>query len=177
MSTQSILKHSLVFFDESVMTTALNGETALDLTNVTTYNTFDTWGLTPSSKPKIVLPPYRENFIDVAGYNGSIDATEVLGSVIYSLREDTIEFYIQDYPTISGVKVTFEGLKRAIANVLHGKRMAMYLESDPGVVYLGRWAIDDMHTEEAWSVVTLKYKIDPYGYLITAGTKASRMTF
>lgn len=176
MSTQSIFVHSLVFFSEDVLNTALENEAAINLSGVTTYNTFDTWGLIPSSKPKIVLPPYKENFIELAGANGGIDATEVLGSVVYGYREDTVEFQIQDYPLDGQTRMTFEQLKRAIANALHGKRMAMYLESDPGVVYAGRWAIDDMHTEEYWSVVTLKYKIDPYGYLTSAGTAASRMT-
>lgn len=139
--------------------------------------TYDDWGLLPAQKPFIALPPYKENFVDVPGANGSIDAAGIYNLIstidepLYGLREGSWEFYVEKYKniteTISGQSVTrkqtFEELKREIANYLHGQRKIVALTSDPYVFYKGRFSIDDMHTDEYWSVITIKYTIDPYG--------------
>lgn len=147
--------HSLIFTNESGVT----------------KNTYDDWCLLPASKPSIVLPPVKGSYVDILGANGSLDAVEALGSITYGDREESIEFYIEKYNTFK----TFEALKREIANFLHGKKMSVQLASDPTVYYNGRWWIDDMHTEESWSMITLNYRLEPFGHFDSP--TGSRLTF
>lgn len=162
-STRAKAVHSLIFAPVSSMKIT-------DYPNLPTPSasscrcTYDSWGLIPSAKPFIALPPVKENFIDIPGADGSIDASGIYnGQVLYGMRENSIEFYVEHYPLKNNVKLTFEELKREIANFLHGQRLLVALVSDPYVFYEGRWSIDDMHTDESWSVITLKYVLDPKG--------------
>lgn len=177
MSEQSVWTHGLVFFPYTTdIKEAITNDQSIDPAHLTKISTYDDLGLIPSSKPFIKLPEYKQNFVDILGKNGSIDATEILGSVMYANRQDTIEFYVREYPIVNGVRLTFEQLKRVIANFLHGKELCVYLESDPEVFYAGRWAIDDMHTEESWSLITLSYTLETYGYYFTVPQTGERRT-
>ena len=183
MSSKSVLTHSLVFFPYGEnYDTIIHGDgttppSSIDPTSLQKTSTCDNWGLIPSKKPRVKLPEYKSNFVDILGKNGSIDATEILGSVVYGDRQGSIEFYIEEYPMDNNVRMTFEQLKRTIANYLHGKKVCMYLESDPTVFYVGRWAIDDMYTDESWSVITLKYDLETFGYYFTVPASGNRTTF
>lgn len=161
-SDRAIEVHSLIFFD-------VDADIFKPDHNPTTVkNTFDAWHLLPSKKPSFVLPPLKSNYVELMGANGSIDATTVLtGEETYGLREDSLEFMIQDYDAVTEANKTFEALKRQIATYLHGKDKLVALASDPIVFYRGRWVIDDMHTDEYWSVITLKYTLEPYGWYTT----------
>jgi hypothetical protein len=161
MSTESVLTHALVFADPIDISELTNTSPTVSFTN--TINTYDDWGLIPSKKPVIVLPPVKSDYTDVPGANGKLDLTDVLGSVTYDTREETLEFYVQEYKMRNGSRMTFEDLRREIANYLHGKRLSMYLESDPGVFYTGRWYLEETTTEESWSVVNIRYVLEPYG--------------
>lgn len=187
MSTKSILTHSLVFFPygenyDTIIhgddtTTPPTPPSSINPSLLVTKSTCDDWGLIPSKKPRVKLPEYKQNFVDILGKNGSIDATEILGSVVYGDRTDSIEFFVEEYPISNGVRMTFEELKRTIANYLHGKKLCMYLESDPSVFYVGRWAINDMYTDESWSVITLDYTLETFGYFFTVPISGNRNTF
>lgn len=159
MSDRAIEVHSLIFMDED----------SYDSGHSPSYvrNTYDNWLLLPSKKPSLVLPSVKNNFVEVMGADGALDASGIYkntGDPTYGLREDSIEFYIESYKTISGVKQTFEQLKREIATYIHGKRKIVILASDPTIFYTGSWLVDDMHTDENWSVITLKYTLDPWGH-------------
>lgn len=161
-TTRAIEVHSLVFAPVSSMKITNYPTLPVPASSVCRC-TYDSWGLIPSSKPFIALPPVKENFVDIPGANGSIDATGIYGGELYGMREGTQEFYVDHYPIENGAKLSFEELKRRITNFLHGNRLLVALVDDPYVFYEGRWMIDDMHTEESWSVITLKYILDPYG--------------
>lgn len=161
-TAKAIEVHSLVF--ASVDSMKITDYPTLPIPSASECRcTYDSWGLIPASKPFIALPPVKDEFVDITGADGSIDATGIYGKELYGMREGSIEFYIEHYPFRNNVKISFEELKREIANFLHGKRLLVSLVSDPYVFYEGRWSIDDMHTNENWSVVTLKYMIDPKG--------------
>lgn len=177
MSEQSVWTHGLVFFPYSTdIKEAIASNQSINSTLLTKVSTYDDWGLIPSSKPFIKLPEYKPNFVDILGKNGTIDATEILGSVMYTDRQDSIEFYVREYPIVNGVRLTFEKLKRMISNYLHGKDLCVYLESDPEVFYAGRWNIEDMHTEENWSVLTVHYTLETFGYYFTVPQSGNRFT-
>ena len=157
ISQKAISVHSLIFSSGEAPGTELK-------------NTYDDWLLIPSKKPVIVLPPVRTNFVEVMGMNGAIDASTILDTTTpasnkkptYGLRESSIEFYIPEYKP----NVTFESLKRSIATFLHGKNMAVRLASDPDYYYYGRWEINEMYTDENWSVITLDYHLEPAAYSV-----------
>lgn len=164
MTSKAIEVHSLIFSPYQTAATAQNS-----------INTYDEWLLLPSKKPVLALPPVRTNFVEVLGMNGVYDASGILDTTnhnpTYGMREGSIEFYIEDYKT----NMTFESTKRAIANYLHGKQVTVSLASDQGVYYDGRWEIDEMHTDENWSMITLKYYLDSHGWYMSSGTKHSTL--
>ena len=151
MSTESKLKHSLIFKHD-------------DNTNV--KNTYDDWHLIPTKKPVIALPAVRQNYIEVLGRNGDLDSTEVFGKVVYGMREGSIEFLIEKYDT------TFEDLIHEVATYLHGQYRRVILEDDPNRYYVGRWAINEARTDESYSVITLDYKLQPFCVNIQTGVKS-----
>lgn len=164
ISSEAIATHSLTFATD-VKLDAVNGTATIAFDD--SKNTYDDWGLIPSKKPVIVLPEYQESYTEIPGKNGDLDASDAVG-LYYKSRRSEIEFYVREYPIVNGTRLTFEDLKRVIANYLHGKRKLVRLESDPAVAYSGRWYIDDMHTDDHYSMITLGYVIDSHGIWINA---------
>lgn len=159
--------HSLIFTDYKVLPSSQS---------YVEKNTYTEWLLLPSKKPVIVLPPVRTNFVEVLGMNGVYDASGILDTEnhnpTYGMREGSIEFYIEDYKPGQ----TFESTKRSIATFLHGKMLTMSLASDQGFYYDGRWEIDETHTDENWSMITLKYFLEPFAWHMENG-QAKYTTF
>lgn len=159
ISQRAIEVHSLIFCPYNDPTTELK-------------NTYDDWLLLPSKKPVIVLPPVRTNFVEVMGMNGTLDASGILDTSTqvyenkkptYGMRESSIEFYIPEYKQ----NVTFESLKRSIASFLHGKNLSVKLASDPNYYYRGRWEVNEAHTDEHWSMITIDYHLEPPAYSVS----------
>lgn len=76
---------------------------------------------------RIIPPSVKENYVDIAGGNSSIDLTEAVGGVAYSDGEIEFKFTLKDFD-----------LKEQMKNDLHGKRMQIILEREPEFYYDGR---------------------------------------
>ena len=76
---------------------------------------------------RIVPPSVKENYVDIAGGNSSIDLTEAVGGVVYEDGEIDFKFTLKDFE-----------LKEQMKNDLHGKRMQIVLDREPEFYYDGR---------------------------------------
>lgn len=121
-------------------------------------NTWDDWHLIPANRPVIVPPTPNMSEVAVPGMSGSIDTTELLaGYPTYSVRSGSIQFivdldYWPDWSTAYSTIMTY----------LHGKRMRMILDDDPGYFYEGRFAVNQWASGASYSTITINYSVHPY---------------
>lgn len=120
-------------------------------------NTWDDWHLIPSSRPFVAMPEVNANAVDIPFRDGSLDITEaVTGFVTYKDRDGSWEFYIHnDYSY-------WANLLREIANYLHGKRFAVWLEDEPEYYYEGRLSLEDYKPGKNYSTLSIHYVLHPY---------------
>ena len=124
-------------------------------------NTYDDWHLIPSSRPVILPPPIKTNYIDIPGRDGKLDYSEaLLGRPTYENRTGSLEFIVEN-----GYR-DWAGLYTEIMQNLHGKRKNICLEDDPGYYYTGRLAVSDWESasDGTWSTITIDYELEPFKY-------------
>lgn len=120
-------------------------------------NTWDDWHLIPTTRPVVLPPSVRTKYVEIPGMDGNIDITEALtGRPSYGNRTGSMEF-ITDVDFMS-----WEHLYSRIMNYLHGKRMKMTLEDDPGYYYEGRFSINQWKSDKLWSTITIGYDVGPW---------------
>ena len=102
---------------------------------------------------RILPPSVKENYVDVAGGDSSIDLTEAVGGVVYDDGEIEFKFTLKD-----------RNKKDQMKNDLHGKRMQIVLEREPEFYYDGRIRC----TKEEWNKglyeLYFSAKVKPYKY-------------
>lgn len=125
-------------------------------------NTWDDWHLIPSSRPVVAQSNVATTYVDIPGRrDGPIDMSEYLtGGVVYGQRSGSFEFYVDNDHEY------WETIRMNIASYLHGKRMKMCLEDDPGFYYEGRFTLANFVSEATNSKVTINYAVGPYKYRI-----------
>ena len=120
-------------------------------------NTWDDWKLIPTSRPLVVPPGVKTQYVDIPGGNGTIDLTEVLtGYPLYENRIGSWEFAVTN---------DFRPWHIAYSDImgfLHGKRMKALLEDDPYFYYEGRFAVNKWASNKDYSVITIDYDVYPY---------------
>lgn len=142
------------------------GDLALDnegkFVTGTNRNTWDDWFLIPSSKPVIAQSGVETNYVSIPGKkDGPIDLTEYLtGAPVYGQRSGNFEFYINND------EIYWETCRMAVASFLHGKRMKMCFEDDPGYYYIGRFSLNQVSPEAITDKITINYVVGPYKYRI-----------
>lgn len=117
------------------------------------------WKLLLNERPKITPPEPKTNYIDVAGSDCGIDATESLtGDVKYDWAE--IEF---TFLTIKN-RMQWSALYSEIMNSIHGKQMKIILDEDPAYFYFGRVTVNEWSSDEKHSTIVINAKVKPYKY-------------
>lgn len=137
------------------------------ITRITGKNTWDDWHLIPSSRPSAALPEPNTNAVDIPFRDGALDISEaVTGYMTYKDRAGSWEFYIaNDYHY-------WVALKREITNYLHGRKMCVVFEDDPGFYYEGRLSVDEFQSQQVNSTITIAYTLRPYKLsMVTTGEK------
>ncbi len=76
---------------------------------------------------RVTPPSVKENYVDIAGGNSSIDLTEAVGSVVFEDGKISFKF------TLFRVED-----KERMKNDLHGKKLKIVLEREPHFYYEGR---------------------------------------
>ena len=119
-------------------------------------NTFDEWGLVPTSRPLVNPPEIKTAYVDNPGGNGILDYTDNLtGAVLYGNRKGSWEFWV--CPEDEWANVYSE-----VMNYIHGIKHAVILEDDPDYLYTGRLNINSWKSDKHNSILTIDYNLDPF---------------
>lgn len=115
------------------------------------------WGLR-LKEIKMGLPDVKTEYVEVPGMNGVLDLTEVQnGGVKYGNR--TLEFYFDardcNYKEWSTLLST-------IASAVHGKRINIITDIDPGYYYSGRCSLNTSKSNEVRAEIVISCECDPY---------------
>lgn len=121
------------------------------------YHSWDDFSLILSQK-EIGVPAIKTSLIDIPGADGSLDITEYFGDVKYSNRKLSFTF-----ATIVP-KAEFIDLFSEIQNKIHGKRLNIVLDSDPGFFYVGRISVNRWTANKNIGEITIEADCEPYKY-------------
>lgn len=124
-------------------------------------NTFDVFGLIPTSRPVINPPEPRYSYIEVPGMSGSLDVSDSLtGRISYENRTGSIEFLVPK-------DRSWTELYSTLMSFLHGKYMRIVLEDDPLYYYEGRLTLSNWKSNKNNSTITVNYDLAPFKYETT----------
>jgi hypothetical protein len=104
----------------------------------------------------IGTPSPKTETIDIPGGDGVLDLTEFFGETKYNNRNLSFEFSTM-VPTSE-----FPALFSKVQNALHGKRMAITLDEDPGWYYTGRVSVSEWKAEKNIGKLTIDCDCEPY---------------
>ena len=125
-------------------------------------HTYRDWGLLPKTRPTIAPPKVRTNYVDVPGLDGARDLSEALtGRVGYQTRDFSAEFIVID------ARNRWDALYSEILDTLHGQRVQIILDEDPGYAYTGRETMNAVESDRKTATISLKAVCDPYKLEIT----------
>lgn len=120
-------------------------------------NTWTDWHLIPSSRPAIAHPTIVTKFIEIPGADAMLDLTTYLtGRPNYGQRQGSINFLVANNIE------NWETIREKMVRVLHGKRIKMKLEDDPGYYYEGRFTVGNWESGASNSAISINYQLDPY---------------
>lgn len=119
--------------------------------------TYDDWGLLLQSLV-ISMPEAKISQVDIPGADGMVDLTEALGTVKYNNRDLQMVFDVQ------GDLENWHSLTSQIGDYLHGKRLKIILDTDPGYYYIGRLALNSEKSNYLINRITITGSMEPYKY-------------
>ena len=100
---------------------------------------------------RITPPSVKENYVDIAGGNSSIDLTEAVGGVVFEDGEIDFKFTLFD-----------PDKKEQMKNDLHGNRMKIVLDREPEFYYEGRVSVTSEKQTGNIYELCMKAKVKPY---------------
>lgn len=129
-------------------------------------HSYDDFGLILSSK-SVPLPKPKTESVTVPGSDGELDLSTALtdGEVKFNNRTLTFKF------SLLTKSRTWEGIKSAISNYLHGKKMKIILDVDKAFYYVGRCTVDPFSESKKGATMTIKVDAEPYKYDIQDSTE------
>lgn len=104
----------------------------------------------------IGTPSPKTETIDIPGGDGVLDLTEFFGEPKYNNRNLTFIF------STVVPRSEFMTLFSNVQNALHGKRMQISLDDDPGWYYTGRISVSEWKAERNIGRLTIDCDCDPY---------------
>lgn len=102
---------------------------------------------------RITPPAVKENYVDIAGGDSTIDLTEAVSGIVYDDGMIDFKFTLMDFPK-----------KEAMKNDIHGKRMQIVLEQEPGFYYEGRISCNKDDWIAGRYELYFTAKVKPYKY-------------
>lgn len=128
------------------------------------YHTWNDWEMY-LKHVYISFPPPKTNRVSVPGADGTIDLSESLtGEVYYNNRNISAEMVFAD-----GGYAGMNNMGSIVAEAVHGKRLRIIFDDDPGFAYIGRCSIDLMKENEMITGFTFTAVADPYKYECNVG--------
>ena len=132
-------------------------------------NTWDDWHLVAMSRPVIGPPPLKSAKLDIAGGDGTLDLTTLLtNKPTYGDRTGSWTFTVVNsgqLPDVSHQR-KWTVLYSEIMAYLHGKKLRVILDDEPGYFYTGRLAVTDWTSGKGNSTITISYRLEPYKRLV-----------
>ena len=119
------------------------------------YHSYDDFSLILSQKT-IGAPSPKVEAIEIPGGDGALDLTDFFGEVKYNNRN--LSF---DFSTIIP-QAGFLDLFSRIQNAIHGQKMQIVLDDDPGWYYIGRVTVPEWKTERNIGRLTIDCDCEPY---------------
>lgn len=123
------------------------------------YHSYDDFGLILSSK-EIGSPEPKIVTIEVEGSDGVLDFTEFAGETKFKNR--TLAFHFSRPQVIP----VFMNLLSEVHNALHGKKMQIILDEDPGFYYSGRITVNEFKADANIGLITIEADCDPWKYKV-----------
>ena len=112
----------------------------------------------------LILAPFtytpariKENRVERAGGDGSIDLTEALGEVKYYDRELSFNFTVAPGDTL-----TFEERQTAVSNALNGLKCKITLDKDPDYYWEGRCKVNEYLSNKLLRQIVIVATVAPY---------------
>lgn len=127
-------------------------------------HSYNDWGLILSSQT--ISPPTPQiNMVSVPMRDGSIDITETLsGDVKYEDRTLTFTF------TVIDARNTWSSKVSEIQNYIHGKRMRIVCDDDPGFYYVGRVSVNEWNSEKSVGKLVVECTVEPFKYDVASSS-------
>ena len=123
------------------------------------YHSYDAFQLILASKT-IGTPSPKTETIDIPGGDGVLDLTEYFGEPKYGNRKLSFEFSSVVIPE------DFMSLFSMVQDALHGKKMKIILDDDPGWQYTGRISVSEWKADRNIGKLVVDCDCDPYKYQI-----------
>jgi phage-related protein len=119
------------------------------------YHSYDAFQLILAAKT-IGTPSPKTDTIDIPGGDGVLDLTEFFGEPKYGNRKLSFEFSSMVIPE------DFMSLFSMVQNALHGKKMKITLDDDPGWYYTGRISVSEWKVDRNIGKLTIDCDCEPY---------------
>ncbi|MBS6447676.1 MAG: hypothetical protein KH382_08835 [Clostridiales bacterium] len=110
------------------------------------------------SKKEIGSPAVKTKKIDVEGADGELDLTDFFGEPKYENVRHKFEFSTIIPQTMFITRFS------AIKNALHGKKLKIILDDEPGAYYVGRLFVSSFTDEKGIGKVTIEADCEPWKY-------------
>jgi hypothetical protein len=124
------------------------------------YHSYNAFQLILAAKT-IGTPSPKTEVIDIPGGDGVLDLTEFFGEPKYGNRNLSFEFSSVVIPE------DFMSLFSMVQNALHGKKMKITLDDDPGWFYMGRISVSEWKVDRNIGKLTIDCDCEPYKYQIS----------
>lgn len=120
-------------------------------------HTYRDYGMLPKTRPTVAPPAIRTNYVDVPGLDGQLDLSEALtGRIGYQTRDFSAEFLVID------ARNRWDTLYSELLDTLHGQRVKIILDEDPGYYYVGRVTVGKLTSDKKTATISIKAVCDPY---------------
>ena len=161
------LYHSITFGDLKSVTKSSKTYSIIE-----GKNTWEEWGLIPTSRPLIAPPAPNKNLIEVPGRNGALDMSTILtGYMTYKNRTGTWDFVVDNkmisvYPRDNKYQYDWQTIYLRVMSYLHGKTMKCVLEDDKEWYYEGMFNVNAWKSDKMYSTISIDYDLHPFKYSI-----------
>lgn len=120
-----------------------------------THRSYDDLHLILSSKTIGTAPPKVET-IDLPGGDGALDLTEFFDGIKYANRQLSFDFSTMVHPSQFMQQFT------TVQNLLHGRKMDIFLSDDPGWYYTGRLSVNEWKADRNIGRFTVDCNCEPF---------------
>lgn len=122
-----------------------------------TYHSYRDFSLILNSK-EIAAPKTKTVKIDIEGADSAIDLTDFFGEAKY--EDCTHKFQFSTIVPQNEFLTLFSTIKNAI----HGKKLEVSLDADPGFFYVGRCYVSSFTNEKNVGKIAIECECEPYKY-------------